>query len=246
MMRSARIFAWMVAVCLPCAPSGSADVNDLGNGVFITHHPPELEFTDPPPAEGWCQLYIDDCAIDCCTEQRTRIEETGGAVWFVLSAWDEEKAFCGVEFGFGDYDPLIFSFTDWDPCCRATGCLELSTDNWPGPGEGTAFTGISPGDDWFGNFVPVYWFAGYAYGVGEIPLGMDPATDFAGWGSCPYPPQIFDATCLGAMGILTGGQECCPDGGPSPRRDGFALPSTVYRKASMRPSERMVRRPLAT
>lgn len=184
------------------------DETDLSNGVFIAHHPPTIQFSNPP--EGWCQYYLDNLAIHCCSAQNPRIDvDPGdGAVWFVLSAWDEEKRFCGCAFGLADYNPGLFAITDWNYCCQADECLELPTDGWPGPVEGTAVVRAEVSGDWHGNFVPVYWFAGYAYGEGLIPLGIDPRP----------PPLDFSAVCYGALGVSVDGIECCPEGGPSPAR----------------------------
>jgi hypothetical protein len=68
---------------------------------------------------------------------------------------------------------------------------------------------------WQGNFIPVYWFAGYAYAPGIIPIGLEPWHQYAVVGNCATPPEAFDITCLGGMGIFTEGVECCPEGGPS-------------------------------
>ncbi|MBD3236598.1 MAG: hypothetical protein GF330_07830 [Candidatus Eisenbacteria bacterium] len=194
-----------------------ADEADLSGGVFVTHHPPSLQWTDPPPEEGWCQYYLDAFAVDCCEEQSASLTpDTLGApaVWFILSAWDEPKRWCGVALGFDEYDPGIFAFVEWDHCCPVGECLELAMDGWPGPQQGVSFV-TTGGDSWYGNFVPVYWFAGYAYGEGVIPIGPDPDFDYAAWGNCLTPPGIFEADCLGGMGIFTEGIECCPEGGPS-------------------------------
>jgi hypothetical protein len=189
------------------ASAAGDDPRDLSNGVLIAHAPLGLEFTNPAPPEGWCQHYIDNFAIHSCEEQNPRIDTEGGAVWFILAAWDEEKEFCGIDFGFGDYDGDVFCFVDWRPCFPEGGGLELPTDNWPGPTEGTAIVGF----DWTGNYVPIYHFVGYAYGAAVIPFGADPATGRAEFGNCPMPPpQVFEIGCLGGMGILTDGIECCP------------------------------------
>lgn len=197
--------------------SALADENDLSNGVFIAHYPPDIQFSILPPAEGWCQHYIDNFAIECCSEQNVRIDVSSGSVWYVLSAWDEEKTWCGTQFGFEWYDPMIFRFIDWGPCFPNDG-LEIHSGEWPGPLAGTAF--VIAGDPyvpWSGNFVPVYHFVGYAYPSGVIPLSIDPTPGipFGGWCNCTMPaPEQFEATCFGGMGIFTDGIECCPQGAP--------------------------------
>ena len=126
---------------LPISPS-LADEDDLSNGVFIAHHPPGIQFTVPSPPEGWCQHYLDNFAIYSCEEQNPRIDGGvgEGSVWYVISAWEEEKIWCGTEFGFESYDPGIFGFVEWDHCCApGVECLEIPTGPWPGPGAGTAF-----------------------------------------------------------------------------------------------------------
>lgn len=203
-----------------------ADENDLGGGVFIVHSPPDLAYT-VEPAAVWCDLYWDEYAIDECEEQNPHISTAGPVVWYVISAWTEEKRWCGTEFGFAAYDPGIIAFTDWGPCGPAP-LYELSTDGWPGPGEGTAV--VTSGGEWNGNFVPVYCFTGYAYTSGLIPLGLDPVQDFAGWGTC-YPPwpEIFDATCLAALGVLTDGVMCCPEEPTPAARHTWGQIKGIYR-----------------
>jgi hypothetical protein len=94
--------------------------------------------------------------------------------------------------------------------CAPGGFLEIPTDGWPGPNQGTvvATTDLA----WNGNFVPVYYFTGYEYyGPGQIPFGVDPPTGFAGFVNCLTPPTPFDAVCLPAMGIGMPGLPCCSE-----------------------------------
>jgi hypothetical protein len=63
---------------------------------------------------------------------------------------------------------------------------------------------------WSGNYLPVYWFAGYVYGEQLVPLDIHPLTGFAGTQGCTYPAQIGVAECLGGMGLLRDGIYCCP------------------------------------
>jgi hypothetical protein len=203
---------------LPSISPTGAQEWDLSGGVLITHCPLGLQFTDPAPPEGWCRHYSDNFAINCCHEQRARIDTAPGegSVWYILAAWDEQKEFCGVDLGFGAYDADIYEFIDWDPCFPGAG-LELPTNGWPGPNEGSGFV-IVDEEPWFGNFVPIYFFAGYAHEPGVIPIDVDPATDSLQIGNClPY-PICYGFDCVGAMGVLSDGIECCPQGGPSPRQ----------------------------
>ncbi|MBD3236432.1 MAG: hypothetical protein GF330_07000 [Candidatus Eisenbacteria bacterium] len=219
-MRSARlplVLLFLTAVaCSSLAPT-RADPGDLSNGVLITHHPPLIEFTNPPPVEGWCDVYQDGFQIHCCSEQNARIDlDPGeGTVWFILAAWEEEKEFCGIDFGFGDYEADLFLFDDFFVCPpEGTGALQWPTPGWPGPNEGVMVTRTGS-IGWQGNFVPIYHFTGYAYGAGIIPLARDPQTGDAAFCNCIEPYELFDIECLGGMGIATDGIECCPEGGPS-------------------------------
>ncbi len=203
------------------AGSAAADPANLEGGAFIAHFPTGMEFSSDPPAGGWCQEYWDHFRIEDCEDQVNRIDTTDQVIWFVLAAWAEEKEWCGTEFGLGEFDPSIFSITDRGPCWPEDG-LEIPTASWPGPGEGTAI--VATGTPWEGNFVPVYWFAGYAYEEGLIPLAADPATDFAGTSNCANPPQAWAADSLGGMGLFADGTYVCPPvgqgGGLAPGQTG--------------------------
>lgn len=217
-MRHANLICGMFLVWVFVCPvlfSAHADESDLSNGVFIVHNPPGLQFSDFPPPEGWCEHYESNFAISSCEEQNPRIDVTSGSVWYVLAAWCEEKEWCGNEFGFADYDPTIYDFVEWGPCAPG-GFLEIPSDYWPGPNEGTAF--VATDMFWVGNFVPIYYFTGYAYSGGVIPLGPDPPTDFVGFCNCLVPPELWEPVCIPAMGILMDGVECCP-AQPSPVGD---------------------------
>ncbi len=200
---------WLSILCLLAlwVPAPGADPTDLSDGVFIVHHIPELGFT--ASADG-CELY-EPYAIHSAEEQHPRIDapaDSTPAIWYVLCAWPEEKEWCGVEFGLGEFDPALFDFVRWDPCFPPTGGVE-PTLFWPHPSSGTALVTI--GDPWRGNFVPIYWFGGYASpGQGRIPLAVDPPTHFGGWANCSSPADLFQATCFGALGINMDGLTCAP------------------------------------
>jgi hypothetical protein len=186
-----------------------ADENDLTGGVFICHHDPNIVYSVPP--EGWCQHYVDNYAIQNCEDQNPSIMTTESRIWFVLSAFQGAKRWCGTEFGFGEYEPYLYIFSSFGPCTPG-GNLEIpSSSNWPGPNEGTAV--VTTDLAWTGEIAPVYYFTGYAYYYypAQIPVALDPPTSFAGWGNCLTPPQDFDAACLPAMGIMMDGIVCCPD-----------------------------------
>lgn len=186
----------------------SAQMDDLTGGVFIAHHDPAMVAS--VPEEGYCQQYLDGFAITDCEGINANIDTIEPVVWFLLSAFPGgDKEWCGSEFGFGQYDPYNFIFTAWGACTPG-GVLEIPTDAWPGPGEGVAV--VTTDVPWTGNFMPVYYFEGYAYAYlpAVIPVDVDPPTLFGGWGNCLTPPTSYDAACYPAMGLLQAGEECCP------------------------------------
>ncbi len=149
-------------------------------------------------------------SIDDLTEvvAEITVTDTLPCCWFVIAAWaEEDKQWCGVEFGFGDHDAALFRIDAYGPCFPDDG-LEISTDHWPGPSEGTAF--VVTGPEWSGNWLPVYYFQGLAYGYGAttvIPLNEDPATGFIGFSNCLCPSTQWEVEPegRGAMGIATPG-----------------------------------------
>ena len=196
---------------------GRADENDLRGGVFIAHYVPEIEFSTDEPPEGWCGVY-EAYAIGGAAEQNNRIDVSGESdpvCWYVLAAWGEEKTWCGTEFGLGDYDQNLFAFIDFGPCFAQGEGLEITSPDWPAPETGTAFCGFG---EWQGNYVPVYWFGGYAYataGPGQIPLDVNtnyqnPTYYSAGFANCLSVPIPYEVECLGVLGINMDGIPCDP------------------------------------
>ncbi len=196
-----------VLFVLASAPA-EAQSDYLGDGVLIAHHPQGIEFS---ASEDWCARYEREFRLSECTDQNPRIDLDGNtghsSIWYVLAAWPEEKTFAGCEFGFGQYNPDSYVFLDHGPCFQGNG-LELPTSGWPGPTEGVALA--AAGTPWSGNYVAVYWFAGYAYEEELIPLGTDPVTGFAGTANCAMPPMTWAAEELGALGLFRPGQSACP------------------------------------
>jgi hypothetical protein len=203
--------SFLVPIGLACvmgAAGASADPTALSNGVFIAHAPSGLQYTNSPATGSWCGAYAQYAAIDSCSEQINHVDTQGAFVWYVLSAWAESKQWCGAQFGLGDYDAN--NFVIWEHgACFPSGGLTIPTSGWPGPNEGIALTTTS--ENWSGNFVPIYWFAGYVYGEDVIPLGPDPDSGLAGWARCEDQEEA-EAVALGGLGLLTDGVYVCPEG----------------------------------
>jgi len=214
-MRATAMALGVPALLLGCWVNVQADPYDLSGGVLIAHAPPGLEFSAAPPPEGWCQHYRDNFAIQRCADQHPRIDPQpglAGAVWYVLVAWEEPKVMDGIEFGFAGYDPTLFTFTDWG-ICSPGGTIEQTSGAWPGPNAGT-MVAVTGGASWSGNLLPIYFFAGYAYGEGRLPLGVNPANGTAlvvAIDPGAYLIHEFDLVCLGALGLFTDGVACYPD-----------------------------------
>jgi len=221
----ARLSAAVVMLTVSLLPC-QADQDDLSQGVFIPHAVPEMSFTADPPPGGWCQAYLEHAIHSHEDQINSMAGPLDNVMWFILSAWEEDKRWSAVEFGFLDYNPDLFAIYDYGPCYPATGGIEISTLNWPGPNGGTALAWSSL--PWTGNYAPVYYFAGYVYapsfGQTVIPLGLDPATGFCGWAGVPVPPQEYAPVCLGALGINTVGEACQP-AVVQPERSACCLPS---------------------
>jgi hypothetical protein len=216
-LRCAIFFLGAAALLTLATGPIRADVDNLEGGVFIAHHVPDMMFTNPPPAEGWCQHYLDNFAIADSASQINRIDTTEASVWFVIAAWVEDKEFLTVQFGLGGYNGNAYGFilSECGGCFPAEG-LELPSSGWPGPHEGIAITVTTL--PWTGNYVPVYCFWGHAYEEAVLPLGVDETMPipFGGFVNNAVPAQMFDATCFGAMGIFTSGIPCGPIDPPPP------------------------------
>lgn len=192
-----------------------ADPTNLAGGVLIAHHPAGMVYSIDPPTDGWCQTYRDEFAITSAEQQVNRTDTTGAPVfWFVLSAWFEEKEFCGAEFGLGDYDDAAFDILEWGACGEGFSPLEIPNGAWPEPNSGISIA--VPGEyAWRGNYIPIYYFVGYPYAPGtRVEITLDrrppPLEPFAGWANCLWPSVAASATCLGAFGILQDGAYCAP------------------------------------
>ncbi|MCK4303678.1 MAG: T9SS type A sorting domain-containing protein, partial [Candidatus Eisenbacteria sp.] len=158
-----------------------------------------------------------DYAITNADQQVNRIDADGSySVWYVLAAWWDPQEFCAVEFGLGNYNASIYPIDGYGPCYATVG-LEIPTGDWPEPNTGIVVSDVGGG--WSGNYLPVYFFGGYAYeGETKIPFTVNPAaTPFAGFVTCEAPiPTMFPTTCLPIMGINVDGDSLCIPLAPPP------------------------------
>lgn len=215
---------WALALAAMIGSMAHADEADLRDGVFIAHYVADITYSVDEPAGGWCGEYT-PYAISAAGEQVNRIDVGGdymGVIWYVIAAWAEDKSWCGTEFGLGVYDAGDFAATMHGACYTTPGAgLEIAHPDWPAAETGIVLT--TTGEPWSGNYLPVYYFAGYAYstsGGGQIPLGVNtnyenPSNYSAGFANCASPPEPFEADCLGVLGIDTDGVACSP-GTPDP------------------------------
>jgi hypothetical protein len=176
--------------------------SDLGGGVLIAHHPPGLLYT--VGSTDWCAAYPQ---IASCEALNPRIDDRSNpVVWYVLAAWHEsDKVWYGTEFGLGDYVPSSLSWIDYGTC--PGNAMTIPYGAWPGPNTGISIATTQP---WTGNFRPVYFFTCYAYQSQTLPLTVHPKTGFAGFVNRGMTSNAYDAVCLGTMGLLTPGTNCCP------------------------------------
>jgi len=178
-----------------------AQPSDLTNGVFITHYPPGSVYTNTDQC-AWYGTY----AIVDPAQQNPTIDSFDRTVWYVLAAWDGAKNFCGVEFGFGNFDPAALWIAAYGPCPASA--LPIPTGGWPGPNEGVSIAATT--EPWNGNLLPVYWFDVAAYYPALLQLTTHPITGFGGFANCLTPPTSYPAACFGAMGIFMPGIPCSP------------------------------------
>jgi hypothetical protein len=203
-----RIQVVLVALLALAAPLAGADPNDLTGGVFILHHPPEVNWSCVEQY-GFCPAYdVCQLGIQGCEGQNPRVEPGDTMLWYVVAAWAEEKSWRGVEFGIGDY-PTDLSVVYFGSCFPDQG-LDLPTPNWPAPNSGVSLA--VQNTPWQGNFRPVYWFVAYDYATaGQFPLTVHPTTGFGGFANDATPTIEFPAACFGSLGLSEPGVACCPE-----------------------------------
>jgi hypothetical protein len=201
----------IIVLCLIPFTIAQADVNNLSGGVLIAHHPPEECFSYDMGA-NYCWFYDNLCPLTDAANQDNRTDRASSVIitdyWYVIAAFTEDKIWCGVQFGLGDYDPLSWYMTSEGGNCLVNS-LEIPTAGWPGPNTGIA---IAATDEPFeGNFLAVFWFEGYHYA--DDPTVIDitgyPGHDFIGFANCEAPSVAWPAEG-GAMGVFTDGVAVYP------------------------------------
>lgn len=203
----------MLPIPIACAVLAHADPTDLRDGVFIAHYSPAWDGysigSQWPLCDGY---YVGGDSISHHSQQLNWIEDPRFyKTWYVLAAWNEEKEWNWVELGLGEFDPIMLRFDEVRGCFPDEG-LVFETNGWPGPNEGVIVHAI--GESWQGSYVPVlacncYVYA-YYYGPTIIPLSPHPTTGRAGTGDDQIPPEFWEATCLGGMGLGMEGIYCEP------------------------------------
>jgi hypothetical protein len=231
----------IVLALLSVAATALADPTDLSGGVLITHFPPNLMYCYG--GDLCTDAYDLHYGINDASEQNNSIQDHGDAglplTWYVVAAFNEEKEWCGTEFGLGDYNPYVFYMTNSGYACLQD-CLEIPTSSWPGPNSGTSIVGTTT--PWSGNYRPVYVFQGYTYlaSTGDftptiIEVTENPAQNFMGFGNCEVPAEVWTAEG-GGLGVWTEGiyvepsipVACCFEDGHCEIIMPFDCSGTVY------------------
>lgn len=146
----------------------------------------------------------------CAELVPTATPDAYGVEWFLVVAVLESDPLeiSTFAFGLGEFDPVVLYIGAFGPTFTNLSPLEISTEGWPGPQEGTAVTVGSCICYPETNVVPVYYFGVYAYAPGTIPLGPfgfpDPAVftvvDCFCGGEQPIEDPIEDWGIMGCGG----------------------------------------------
>lgn len=153
---------------------------------------------------------------DACSELvPTAVPDANGVEWVLVLAVREPDPLSldGVIFGV-QYEPTECYIAHYGPCHQDLVELELPSDGWPGPGQGTDVTWSGCLE---GNVIPVYYLGLYVYAPGQMALGdYYPGHPAVLW-NCPGqdPPDGITAFglfgCGGAQGENPCGASSVPD-----------------------------------
>jgi hypothetical protein len=170
MNRRCLTIALGIALLAPCALR-EALAGPHANGVLLPHLNPSIEYTSTMPSyEGMSGLQ--DCREAIV---QGRVDAERAQVWFVMASFAYSPGpveLATAAFGFGAYNRSRIEIVAYGAC--NDGYLEMPTDGWPGPNEGTAILFFVPDNVQRSEVVELYWFASYAYAAVEIPLGPRP------------------------------------------------------------------------
>ena len=192
----------LIAFLLTLSDTSWSGVNE--GGVLIFHSPADVVFTS---GEGYCG----QSGIGNCSEADVSVEGGDFAVVFLLAAFPAANSprLSGVAFGI-DYNAADVEIVEWGVC----GDFHLFTNDWPGPGSGSAVTWNEAQTD---HLVEIHWFA--ARSVSGNPATLDvtehPQGDGVLFADDSIPPELDVPVDLGRLGF--GGEEGylpCPD--PTP------------------------------
>lgn len=200
-MRSllALAFALVLTLVGLCrAPAASAGPN--AGGVLILHANTNLQVSTEPT--NYCgQSGLEQCAAAVTSLPGGGPEDQ--TVWFVLAAFSPEAnpRLAGIAFGVNYDQEIVVSY--YDGC----GDFELSMQNWPASGSGTAITWNSPHT---GHLTEIYYFVGYGdvaepryFATAPHPTGGGVFADDA------VPGNIDPIAAYGVLGFNTPGSLPC-------------------------------------
>jgi len=210
--------------------NGKAHAGSNGGGVLILHANPGLTWTDSVDFCGGSELASCDSAI---------VTVVGGfpktTVFHALAGFAAEASpkLSAVTFGI-DYNDEALELVARGSCAD----FELSTDDWPDPGSGTALFWEVPRES---KVNELYWFAAYVYSAADSSLfSLSPHPAQGGtFADDSLPSQLDPVTGFGSLGFAIQGAGLCPspeegtgmggmfEGGSSPAENGEPTPSSI-------------------
>jgi hypothetical protein len=213
-MRKPILLCGFVFACCAFPVPGPAYAGPHAYGVILPHLNPNLEYSSSSSVSYAGQSDLRDCE-NAIAEGEILPEEV--QIWFVMASFKDSPGpvdLAGIDFGFAGFSSSDIVFVDHGICDDGVfSVLELPTDGWPGPNEGTAVT-FMPGKR--SRLVEIYWFATYVYAAVSIEFDVDPLTDMGLFGDNQTPPEIDEIWDFGIMGFGESGYNPCepnPGGG---------------------------------
>ncbi len=158
-------------------------------GTLLLHAAPALAYTDGAN-------YCGSALPPSCDSVNVSVKGGDPVVFFVVAAFPDTSApaLNGVTFGV-TYPSEHFVLLDSGGC----GDFELALPEWPASNSGTAVQWAEPQS---AHVVPIYWFAGYAYGVQSFQFEVVPhPTQGAMFADSSSPAQLDHAIGFGSLGF---------------------------------------------